>query len=115
MWVLNYYWLYVYYCYLFVQYVGFKNLEQKFSLSFGVGLILKCDILGLIWIEVLWGFVWMILGCGGLVFLLFFIVFKWFFWKFMMFKEQIEELVCYGGEFQKFVSLLSGYIGFIDS
>lgn len=32
-----------------------------------------------------------------------------------MLREQIEEFVCYGGEFQRFVSFLSGYIDFIEN
>lgn len=114
-WALNHHRLYVYYRYLLAQHAGFKNPEQKFSLSSGVGLTLKCDILGSIWTEAPWGLARMILGCGGSVSSLPFIASKWLPWKSTMPKEQIEELVRYGGELQKLASLLSGYTGSTDS
>ena len=53
----------------------------------------------------------MILACGGSVFSLADSTSKPPTWKSMIPKEQIEELVRYGGELQKLASLLSGYSG----
>ncbi|KAG0631662.1 hypothetical protein M758_1G270500 [Ceratodon purpureus] len=110
-WAINHHCLYVYYRLLLAQHAGFKYPEQKFSLSSGAGLSLKSDVLGSVWKEAPWALARMILACGSSLFSLANSTSKSPTWKSMMPREQIEELVRYGGELQKLASLLSGHSG----
>jgi hypothetical protein len=107
--------LYVYYRMLLAQHARFEYPEQNFSLSSGVGLSLKSDILGSVWKEAPWALARMILACGSSVFSFPESMSKSPTWKPMMPREQIEELVRYGGELQKLAGLLSGYSGSIEN
>lgn len=111
-WALNHHRLYVYYRLLLAQHAGFKYPDQQLSLSSGVGLSLKSDILGSVWKEAPWALARMILACGGSVLSLTNSTSKLPTWKSLMPREQIVELVRYGGELQKLASLLSGYSSF---